>query len=420
MQGTKPCKDCINMYARSFEGHLDDNEVTIRCVDKSRIVFHTDETLYGYYDAIEAADPSERDELQQCYGIKFNPHGLMSNQREFYKPVSHTIRDWMHMLVSSGVANTQAALLLCLLMAHGITLKAVGTFIECVHLPHRYGKTSATWVSIKRLGKKRDALASFAIIMLSLIPILACYLEELIDDEHPLVEHKRCWHLLEVIVSVLSLGPELAMPHLARLSTVIDEWGTLYERLYPGANVKPKFHNFVIHVISDAMRLGKLMSCFVTERKHRATKRAALFVFRHIDNTVVKDMLNRQCDAIRGGTESLFTKEYLVKPAIIEMMGTIYRSSKEVVLACGSLFAGDVLLLSDGRVGRADRFWSDGEEIVAQLSAYAQCTDNANCWDRADPQYIVVSTSSIVDAVMWYEGTPASVIRVIKPACASW
>ena len=411
---------CINVYARQFEGLLDDNEVTIRCVDKSRIVFHTDETLYAYYDAIEAADPSERDEFEQAYGIKFNPYGLMSNNREFFKPVSHRLRDWMHMMVSGGVANTQAALLLCSLMAHGITTKMVGKFIESVHLPHRYGKTSADWVSLNRLGKKREALSSFASIMLSLIPILACYLAELIDDEHPLVDHKRCWDLLETIMAVLSLGPELAMPHLPRLSTVIDEWGRLYERLYPGKNAKPKFHNFVIHVISDATLLGKLMSCFVTERKHRATKRAALFVFRHIDNTVVKEMLNRQCDAIRGGTESLFTKEYWVKPAFIEMMGITYRSSKQVVLACGSLVVGDVLLLVDGRVGRADRFGSDGEAFVAQISAYAQCIDNTNCWDRSDPQYVVVGVADVVDAVMWYECAPASVIRVIKPASASW
>ena len=45
-------------------------------------------------------------------------------------------------------------------------------------------------------------------------------------------------------------------------------------------------HAFFEHAISDAIRVGKVLSCFVTERKHRATKRAALFVFRSIDNTV--------------------------------------------------------------------------------------------------------------------------------------
>ena len=124
--------------------------------------------------------------MEKAYGLKLNPHGLLANHRAIYKPMSHTIRDWMHMVVSSGVANVQLARVLCALMSVGITLDMVGDFVESVQLPHRHGKTSRSWVSKKRLGKARDMLQSFSGVMLSLIPILTTYVSQLIGDGHPL------------------------------------------------------------------------------------------------------------------------------------------------------------------------------------------------------------------------------------------
>jgi len=129
---------------------LADDEYTIRCVDCSKVKQHTDETLYAYYDEIAAAPQNERPMLEKSFGLKFNPLGLMSTMRHIYQPKSNTIRDWMHMLVSGGVANTQMALMLNRLMAINITLPTIGKFIESVHLPHRHGKTNANWVSRKR------------------------------------------------------------------------------------------------------------------------------------------------------------------------------------------------------------------------------------------------------------------------------
>jgi len=389
-------------------------------VDCSKVKQHTDETLYAYYDEIAAAPQNERPMLEKSFGLKFNPLGLMSTMRHIYQPKSNTIRDWMHMLVSGGVANTQMALMLTRLMAINITLPTIGKFIESVHLPHRHGKTNANWVSRKRLGKTKESLASFAGILLSLIPILACFMAELIGVDHPLYQDKLCFDLLNQIIGVLSTGPDKCMMHIPLLTALIKQWSEMYERLYPGKNVKPKFHNFVIHMISDMVRTGKLLSCFVTERKHRATKRAALFVFRHIDNTVVKDMLNRQCEAIRGGTETLFARQYIINPWSVNFAGVNFRASKQAVLPCGSLFAGDVLILVDGRVGLLERFWMQGGDdvIVAQIALYAPCETKDNQWDHSNTSTVAINVDSIVDAVMWFT-TSDSTIQVIVPVCAT-
>ena len=318
---------------------------------------------------------------KKACGIKFNPNGLMSNMRRIYKPKSHTVRDWMHMLVSGGVANTQLALVLNLIVGQNITLKVVGKFVESVKLPWRLGKTDANWVSKNRLGKKKETLSSFAGIMLSLIPIIACFLQSLVSDaSHPLYEHRLCLGLLCHIIGLLSLGPADAMNHIPLLKDLIREWSTMYERLYPGNNVKPKFHNFVIHVVDDMTRVGKLLSCFVTERKHRTTKRAALMVFRHIDNTVIKDLLNRQCRAIEDPGQTLFVKQYLMhpKPIMCDDIGLL--SSLEVVVPIGSLRVGDVLWLRGGRIGKLGRFWAEqnnAHTICAQISVYSPA-ENGN------------------------------------------
>ena len=55
--------------------------------------------------------------------------------------------------------------------------------------------------------------------------------------------------------------------------------------------VTPKFH-MLCHIVADVCGTGKLLSCFVTGRKHRITKRAALHMFRHIELTVLAVDMN--------------------------------------------------------------------------------------------------------------------------------
>jgi hypothetical protein len=407
----------LNVYARNYAQHLAANEVTIRCTDKTKIVYHTDESMYEFYDALEAASPADRPEMEKSFGLKFNPSGLMSNHPALYKPVSHTIRDWMHMLVSGGIANVQLARVLVALTQARVSLDVVGNFVESVHLPVRHGTTSKYWVSKKRLGKKRDILGSFAGVMLSLIPILTTFMVMTVADGDPLQDDRDCLVLLNLLAGALSLGPERAMAHILYIDELISSWGVAYERLYPGCAVKPKFHHIVIHLARDALRIGKLLSCFVTERKHRATKRSALYTFRGIDNAVCKDMLNKQIYAMRTRSSMLFCRAYLSKHTDVVFNGIRFATSKHAVLPTGGLHEKDVVYLCDDRVGIVRKFWynysSDAIVVVMQLLRRV----DENIFDTSYNSEIVVDACMVADATMWFDVAPGQ-IHVIKPVRA--
>jgi hypothetical protein len=165
-----------------------------------------------------------------------------AHMRTMFKPVDHFLRDWMHTLVSGGVANIEVAGVLHVLASHGISYGTVGTFIECYRLPHRLGTTSATWVSQKRLGPRSQALKSFSGVMLTIIPIIAAFLVDTIAPTHELYEYAQCFWMLNCIVGILSFGPDGAMPYIDQLRTLIARHAALYARLYPNT-VKPKFHH---------------------------------------------------------------------------------------------------------------------------------------------------------------------------------
>ena len=80
--------------------------------------------------------------------------------------------------------------------------------------------------------------------------MLDAFLQDTIGVDHELAEHARCFNLLRLIVGILATWPSKAMERLATLKVLIDEWAPMYVRLHPAKYVKPKFHAFVIHVVS--------------------------------------------------------------------------------------------------------------------------------------------------------------------------
>ena len=111
---------------------------------------------------------------------------------------------------------------------------------------------------------------------------------------------------------------------------------------FPGATI-PKFHH-AFHIPENMMRVGKLLSCFVTERKHRISKSAACNVFRHIEHTVLADCINRMCDLITGD-ETIFLPQHMPKAKRLQIDDQILLHSIEAVLLCGPVKCGDIVWL---------------------------------------------------------------------------
>ena len=414
--GTKPCLTCKNCFGRVKDSAILAGCISIKCDDSRKFDRHTNESVYECYDLMAAeGNATELKKLQQYFGLKVNKDGLFGDDhvRAMYKPVDHMLRDPMHILLNNGVANVELARLVHTLMQWNITIQMIMGFAMTFTLPHRNGKVEEAWISKNRLGKKCKCLNSFCGILLSLIPIIVCFLVDTIDDDHTLADHKKCFILLSQIIGICSLGPEDAIPYIELLRELIAQHAELFVRLYPNS-VRPKFHQ-LFHIVDNMEFLGSLLSCFVTERKHRATKRAALFVFRSIDNTVIKDILNRHCEAVSDGGGSLFQECYLVSPTRFCFGGASLQYSRRAVLRCGELRAGDLVYLSSDEVGEVVNFWShDGTAaIAAQLLVFQPSAVAHSRWCPKEATHRVTDAAGILDAVTWQR--VGDEVRVILP-----
>jgi hypothetical protein len=253
--------------------------------------------------------------------------------------------------------------------------------------------------------------------MLSLVPIVASFMAEVIPMGHALHDNMRCLWRLHLIIGILSLGSTKAMSYVGRLRTLVTEHAELFVQLYPD-RVKPKFHH-LFHIADNMVWLGALASCFVCERKHRSTKRAALWVFRSVDNTVVKEMLSRQCTAIADDGTSLFQKQWLHAPKALIFGGVSLHRSVRACLECGPINAGDLLWLQSGSsayVGRAIAFWEcpQSKQISVQFSRYTRVDAHGTRWSSANSDVVFTSTDHIVDA-MTYADMGGDIFLVIQP-----
>jgi hypothetical protein len=418
--GSKPCVNCHNVFKGVAAAALMLGAVTIACADPSQFQPMTNELVYAFNDRLSTLSPQERKIEEQLTGIKFEPHGLLNDPhiRTFYKPIDHMLRDWQHTVVGGGVANTEMARVIAALGDHGIPLTMLQDWLQKFVLPRQYGKVDPRWLTKKRLGKKSLSLQSFAGVMLNIVPIVATFMSEVVEPAgHPLSEHLQCLWRLHLIIGILKLGPEEAMPRVERLRCLIREHAELFTKLYPG-HVKPKFHH-LFHIVDNMIFLGALLSCFVCERKHRFTKKAALHVFRSIDNTVVKEMLSRQCEAIRHGGESLFKKQFLSRPKTLNFAGTILHRASTACLPCGSVSEGDLVWSRSGDsvvVGRVLGFWQhhDSQHISVQLSGYSRVDESINRFDTSVCRPGFVDASNLIDTLA-YAKLDDGVLLVIPP-----
>ena len=155
---------------------------------------------------------------------------------------------------------------------------------------------------------------------------------------------------------------------------------------------------------------------FVCERKHRTTKRCALFVFRSIDNTVIKDMLNKQCSQI-ASNQSLFQRQFLVSPAKIVIAGTTLFQSTQALLPCGTVFDGDLVWIGTTQtVGALIGFWQkDGStDIAVSLQMYEA---NGLCHWRSSSGTCTINSDDILDTVH-YVPLGDDTVRVVPPVRA--
>ena len=425
--GIKVCIACKNVCHRVPLDILHANGlVGTNCIDPSLFDVHTDESIFETADhvaAIAAASPDDLDDLQTAVGVKHIPTGLLYDPdlraRGVYRPVTNMMRDWMHVYLNNGVANSHIYELLQVLKTEcGIVKSTVQAYMSAFTLPKKRGTVSTAWLGDNRIKKKPRAVASFAGIMLTMVPLIRAFLEDVVAPMGMIEDHVQCFRHLTNIVAILALGSDHAMNHMGRLAHEILSHAKLFVELYPH-NIKPKFH-MAMHLVTDFIRIGKCLSTFVTERKHRMTKKAALHVFRHLEVTVLRDLVNRQCQTVSSNVASFFMQSYMVSPCSVNIDGSTFVCSRAVNTACGLLKIGDIVFLRRGAVGMIKQFWAESSTsdlVVATIHEYA-CITRTTCI-TTDPTVCFERVVDLIDAVP-FATLAVDTLRIVLPITATF
>ena len=411
------CPECDNVNPRHFGPQAPDGTIGLDCADAAlfnRGIERTSEQIFNTYDEIAVArrtmtaTPFKAFETKKGYTYVENSIMMDLPLRLIYRPKEHTIRDWQHTLACDGVGNTLIRQVIRLIEPHGFTLQHVITFMSLVNLPHKYGKADPEqW-----LGKTRvltDTIKSFSSIILNLVQMLYLFLEKYCNIAG-LVDVRRMFYLFHIYVGVLSTGPDEAPKYVEQLRRIQTEFHELFAML--STSFKAKLHQ-MYHILDGIEWLGKALSCFVTERKHRVVKAASLHVFRHIEHTVLADVLHKQCSQFAEGVD-LFKERILYRPSPLTGVEGLLRSAA-AVLPCGMLHRGDIVWLRDCRCGRILNFFEFDESIFVHVAILANIDAEPSRLDETRQSREFVDSRSVVDSCTWYYESRIEIKVVIPP-----
>ena len=133
---------------------------------------------------------------------------------------------------------------------------------------------------------------------------------------------------------------------------------------------------------------------------------------RHIEHSVTVAFLAETIKHFTDCTQDL-KPMYLVSGKV-NQGGLV--EAKRAILPCGDVFAADIVILCDGRVGRVLSFWQEeGEDdvICVSMECFAATADPC-VFNTSAPVVLIFTVEVIVEPLAWCEKRDAR-IRVILP-----
>lgn len=406
------CLTCANVIksVRGGRGRI----VGLDCYDPSRFITRTNEEVYADVDELRdlfaTANATDRKKFVTQYGFNHVPNGLLMDTtlRELFDPVDHTLRDWQHTLAGDGVGNSVAGETLQFMKGIGYRLASVRTFMMQCTLPSKYGKCCSEWLKDTRL--KLHTLTSFSGIILTIIPILFLYMQAFCMDDPRLAEHCELVKLLHHLIGILSTGSDKPMQYVTTLRDLVCKVHEKFVKLY--RKYKPKLHH-MHHIIDSIEYVGKCISCFVTERKHRTIKDIALHVFRNIEHTVITDVVNHACEQIVSGHD-IFESMFLVEPRACKLQPHLSTSTK-AVLECGAVSKNDVVFFQDQMCAKVVAFFIISEIYFIEVIVLPMVDGRMELRRATEIDTVFKEARLIEDSCIWHSTEDETVIRVCVP-----
>lgn len=354
--GTKPCLMCKNVMQQRGDPVPDAYVRTLSCGRLEELDLHSDSSIFECADMLAAQaqagtqSAKDRKVLQQALGMNFEPHGLLYSGalRTILRPATGTYWDWMHCLMSGGVVPVEVYALLCSMRGEGLSLTELDSFASEFVVPKGRNKLARNYFQQRVRDSADDGvLKSFASELFFVVEVLWQFCVLVLTPAGKLPRHVRAFELLRRIVRLCSMG-DAVLTRLAELRAVICEHHELFVELYP-TRVRPKLH-YLLHLPDVFRSLQANLSCFVTERKHRAVKEIAASVFRHYEQSVtstlvnasISQLLERRLQVPRGQLEGgrRFDEALEVFSGIVDGAEHVWAGTRATYSCCGPVCKG--------------------------------------------------------------------------------
>ena len=108
-------------------------------------------------------------------------------------------------------------------------------------------------------------------------------------------DHIQCFKYLWMITGCLATRK--CLEQVGPFKEAVRNHHRMYVELY-GDMVKPKLH-YLRHVVDSITHFGKVLSCFVTERRHKVAKQQALRVFKNLPKHALANDIRNHVENIK-------------------------------------------------------------------------------------------------------------------------
>ena len=343
-------------------------------------------------------DP-DNESLQRQLGVNFNEDGIMFDDAflDMTDPIRFYIRDWMHTLVSHGVVGTELALLCKHLQTLHVPLDVVQAYARQFHLPRCRGTVTDAFFEQGLMTPTH--VRNWASDILTMMPLMYAFIVDKMQPRALAPEHGQCFILLYTIICILRKG-EVSQAIHDRLNDVIWQHARAFLHIYDNRNCKIKFHH-LYHLAADMLRIGRMLSCFTTERKHRDIKYRARTAWRDFERSVLVQYVNDAVHHFVSGTNDCLRCCLVGGMSVPD---TNLRIAKAAQLPCGEVFANDMLFMTSGTVCKVIDFWASDDDptaLVVRAQQFQSVDGRPLHWRTDAPRDVVKSVDDIVEAIPW-------------------
>jgi hypothetical protein len=240
--------------------------------DRSAFRRNTDELFFACVDHLLAA-VGDVTEIEKRFGISKSRDTIIFNlpMREYFKPISATIYDWVHNWLVSGIAQFEIGHLFVRAHAIGaLDLKKMGDFAAAWSWPSAFrlssGRAREILTNKKRIaaclgdGKFRASASE----TLNILPVLTFYVTKRLAKEAELAEEVYSYMCMARTLNGLKYAQQFGR-YPAGFGELVERHLRAVAVAYGLDSLIPKHHMGPIHVEEEIEQTGILLGTFLHE-----------------------------------------------------------------------------------------------------------------------------------------------------------